>query len=491
MKKVILIALLTIFLAVSAFGAKEIGFEITPVDFNVEQSPVDNVISPGEQAAFNVKISNNLNSRDTYTIVPPRDLGWSVLTNPLTYYTTGVPVSAGSSAQLKLMIKSSEAITLGTYSIRIDFRSSTTEQILSRIFEITVIPKKAENVTVFLDVPQIVDPRIPLTINVNLQNNKVERIENVTVKIKSSYFEAEKRITLTPLGKQSLTFEQELASTTPPGKDSLLLAVAKGSKIITFEKKNYEIGQFSTFLKTDELIDKFLKPTTIINLENDGNIEKTENLVIPLGFFKDLITNVDYKSEVIRISGVRNKVMQLTLAPGEQITITITTNYRLPIYILLIIILTVTGYYMFRSPIIVTKKAQFVDVDTGGFHEAKILLNLKNRTPKELDNVVVIEQLPRVVDVVQEYVEGTLRPSRVGKKANKTFIEWKIPKVEAHEERLIIYRIKSKLDIVGSLDIEPTRMTFFFDNSKSSTSSNKLSIKTPELPEIEPSEKIT
>ena len=154
-------------------------------------------------------------------------------------------------------------------------------------------------------------------------------------------------------------------------------------------------------------------------------------------------------------------VWELVLDSNQKIEVSYTENYRalfaLGITILIILIL----YFIMRSPVIINKRAEVMEIEEGGISKIKITLNIQNRTKKSVENVRVIEKVPNIANLVKEEYLGTLKPTKVLTHDVKgSLLKWNIDILDGFEERMITYKIKSKLSILGSLKISPAVIKF-------------------------------
>ena len=96
-----------------------------------------------------------------------------------------------------------------------------------------------------------------------------------------------------------------------------------------------------------------------------------------------------------------------------------------------------------------------------GISEMKIIIHLKNRTSDVVNNIFISEKIPRLGELIKESYLGTLEPSKILIHEKRgTIVKWELPSLEPFEERIITYRIKSKLSIVGGIRLPPTRVKF-------------------------------
>ena len=70
-----------------------------------------------------------------------------------------------------------------------------------------------------------------------------------------------------------------------------------------------------------------------------------------------------------------------------------------------------------------------------------------------------------MTEIEEEFSVGTLKPTRIVRNSKKgTLIKWDFPTVEGYEERLITYKIHSKLGILGSFSLPSTVVRFEMPN---------------------------
>ena len=121
-------------------------------------------------------------------------------------------------------------------------------------------------------------------------------------------------------------------------------------------------------------------------------------------------------------------------------------------------------YYLLRSPVVIRKEAFTVGITDEGISEIKVLLHLKNRTERKFEKAVLIDRIPDIVVVSKEIAPGTLPPTSVYRHEKEgTIVKWELGIIEKREERIISYRIKSKLAIIGGVRL-PATLLKFYDN---------------------------
>jgi hypothetical protein len=152
-----------------------------------------------------------------------------------------------------------------------------------------------------------------------------------------------------------------------------------------------------------------------------------------------------------------------------------TTNYRILLYGIILLILIIVSYYLIRSPVIATKDCRIMGKKIDGISNLKVKLHIKNRSARTISNIKIIDKVPSLVDIVEENNLGSLRPTKILRHGNSGVIaRWDLEALEPYEERIITYKLKSKLKIFGSIELPQTLMKFDskFGGIRTSTSNS-------------------
>ena len=110
-----------------------------------------------------------------------------------------------------------------------------------------------------------------------------------------------------------------------------------------------------------------------------------------------------------------------------------------------------------------------------GISKIKVAIYLRNRTSKPVSDVVLIDKIPTIANLLVDDSVGIVKPQKViHGKSRKTLLKWNLGSLEPFEERILTYKIKSKLSIVGGLGLPPARVKFLMhdDKEKFSVSNN-------------------
>ncbi|MEM5772665.1 MAG: hypothetical protein QXL86_00330 [Candidatus Aenigmatarchaeota archaeon] len=207
-----------------------------------------------------------------------------------------------------------------------------------------------------------------------------------------------------------------------------------------------------------------LTQTVEITIKNEGNVP-VENFYlseqIPIFMKVFFFPRKEPEFEEIKDNRIVYSWLVPLLVPGSSYTITyeISTWNAVLIAVVLIIIIVYSFANIFN--ISLEKKHKFVGPITKD-KEITIMLEVKNRTRNEIRDVVVRDFVPGIATVVEKF--DTLRPT-LRKIANGTEIVWKIPSLAPGDERVLTYRIKPIVDVIGTLKL-PKAYLKFMDKKK-------------------------
>tara|TARA_Y100000310_G_C20504290_1_gene725620 strand:+ start:19 stop:684 length:666 start_codon:yes stop_codon:yes gene_type:complete len=195
-----------------------------------------------------------------------------------------------------------------------------------------------------------------------------------------------------------------------------------------------------------------MKTFTQLTATNDGNTINTQEIKYPVSIFSTLF--VSGEERVKSIDGQRYLVWERTLKPNESTTINFVTNYRVLFYVAVILVIFLIFYYAVKSPISVTKKATTTKSDEeGALSQIKITLEVRNRGTKPLKHVSITDLVPAIANVERMLELGTLKPKDIKHAKSGTRVSWELAELDGHEHRLITYKVKAKLNILGTFSL--------------------------------------
>jgi hypothetical protein len=221
----------------------------------------------------------------------------------------------------------------------------------------------------------------------------------------------------------------------------------------------------------------FLSVTTTIMIKNEGNVPTPTFYVtesIPTFAEKLFVPEIEPTSSKKSDNRIVYSWLVPSLQPGQQVTI----RYKFSLLavwlaILAIIAIVYLAYRLTFAPTIVKKHRHKGEITRD--KEILISLDVRNRTIREIKDVIVKDRVPSIAKVVDKF--DTLKPKIKVTDAG-TELYWKFDSLKPREERILTYRIKPVVDVMGALKL-PHAVIRYTDQKKEKkvVSSKSLIIK--------------
>jgi len=441
---------------------------------------IDSEIYSDETAAFDLEITNLNDEERDYIISFPDSVNWDARTDPRAGYITIVP--AGEKKKVKLLITPLRARP-GQHNVLVYIKSRHDGSKKTRTIVLDVYdandPRREYTPSIITSVimDKKIDPKDRVVIKVKLKNLIPRELKGVSLKIASqntNIISDSAIIDLKPSDEVNNVFFADLDQFQKPLTDTLKVSVSYFDKIYnrTFawesDPVKFEILSYSTIAMTESEDKSFLRKENKYHLTNLGNIDKEHVFRMEISAIEDLFTGFTPKgSAILREDGKRLRVWILKINPNETIDIKAVSNYRIVFYLVIIIIIVIVSYHILRSPILVKKTAVSLKKNQGGVSDIKIRVYVRNRSGKPYEDIRIIDKIPHIAEVGEEFHIGTIKPSEIIKRSRAaTIIKWNLSHLEPFEERLITYIVKSKLMIIGSLKIPSCVVRYKATNGK-------------------------
>ncbi len=422
---------------------------------NIEITPIKNLISPNDQALFQVKITNQLSEVQRYTLYSFAQ-GWTVDPTPLKDKI--VELRPGNSYTVTIQARPQDSFPPGIYHLSLTVESDHGE----RYEEALKVYLGAEqplgylpSVVAVVDMDEKINPQQPVSIKVFLENRNPLDLSNLKVSLESDIpeFMKEATIDLPPLEKKTVEFSITPSPYQQP-RDYYLFFVFehKGQTIKVLDHKIEILPLVPNFTISEVKDSVFLKVFTSLEVLNPGNVLNTQTIKYPVTFLDSLVTFGDVQTVVE--DGQRYLVWELSLNPGEKKTLDFVINYRLLLYLLIVAALLTVLYLYVQSPLVVKKSVHATKHDSdGALSEIKIVIEVRNKSSKPVKNLRVIDLVPGIANVQKNLDLGTLTPQEIKHTHQGTKVIWAISELEGHEHRIITYKITARLNILGPISL--------------------------------------
>ncbi len=440
-------------------------------DFDVEITPDVKAIKTNENAEFTLKLTHDSKDTESFAVYSP-DINWNIITDPYPYLTQG-------SHELKLIVNPLN-VPSGVYRIPVFIKATSTDDLLKRQVGIELTSSEPEYserlpaVKAKIDFPNKIDPRTPVKLVLNLENRNKRELSNVLIKVRSDLVNEDYKTSLAATEKKQLEFTISFQEKTRPRTDVLRTSVFLVEPEKTYrydvEEKPYSIDQYGDVSVKEEVDDGWFTDVKVVKFTNTGNSRLPASYSQELGFFKGLFTTLTPEPN-------NNDKWEFELDVNEEKAIKVYTSYVSLAVFIILVLLSVTAYYVFRSPVVLVKKTQVLKSTEGGINKLKVLLFLKNRSSQKIKNVRVLDVIPNLADFVEQKYEGTLNPVTIKNLEKGTLLKWQMELLEPGEERIIYYNVRNKLSVLEGLTLPVAVAKFTVaGNVERSTKSNVVDV---------------
>jgi hypothetical protein len=427
--------------------------------FDIEIVSIKDRIIVDEEAEFDVTIHNSGDTEEEYMIKKAGYPFWDMFTKPLISPITLI-VPPHSSKSLKFFVKPLYISSVDTFTLNVGIvKQSTNEE---KKVPITIGIKSTEPLIggyiptvlgIVSVTPEKIDPRDEFKIRIALNNQNVINYSNLTVKIEGNLVNDVLYVPLGPKEDKNIDIKKKLSDDLPPQKDSVVVTVLFDDRVIVNPTRTQ--FEFTDYF-TEEKIPKessFLKITKGLKVHSN-NKEYKGTIKIETSTFSNLFTSTTPKSEIVKQGDKKLLVFEVVLDENGYMEVYSLENYRPLVVIIIVAILTVILYFMFRSPLVVTKSTVSVGMSEGGVSGAKVVVRVKNRSKNRIDDIEATDYVPHIAHVEKDVSIGSMQPHAVLKHPKKgVMIRWKIEAIEPGDERVLSYKMKSRLAILGEFNL--------------------------------------
>ena len=437
-------------------------------DSTVSITPIKDQISPQEKGEYILRVQNTDNVIQKYSIYSLQTgQGWIVDPSPLSDKI--FELNPGQSKDVKLLVSPSQVFEPGIYSVQISLQSNLGDSYtrslkvyLAKDQPLVYLP----SLRVTIDMDEKIDPKNPLQIRLFVENRNALNLSDMQVRIQSDIPEFEKEVSLDlpPLESKTVEFAITPNEFQQPKEYKLFFVFEKdGQPVKVVEKKIEVIELLPPF--TQQVFQRavFLKYFHALTATNEGNVVNTQQVKYPVSLWQGLFAQQGGK--LVKEDGQRYLEWEVTLEPNQSTNINFIINYRIIIYVLLVLLIIAGFYFYVQTPVSVSKTAITAKSDgEGALSEIKVTLELRNKTKRPLSEVSVLDIVPAIANVEKSLQLGTLRPEEIKHLKSGTKVIWSLAEIEPFEHRLITYKIKAKLNILGTFSLP--RASIEYKNKK-------------------------
>jgi len=414
------------------------------------------ILYTGKSSSLEILVKNNQRQKDTfYFSVWPTY--WVSLDK---YWMALRPDEVGNiSLVLEPPIDAEEGMVVYTLTVRsVDYNISSSKEINFKIVRSTSVFLSEVKINKQIFRPGETVTIQPVITNLHRKDSAEVFITTKILKDNSIIKKFEDSLFISPGSMETLSNSFELDITKIAGEYEVDVVLKNElNKVLDEKTINFDIETIHKIDEEKSTTNSLLYSTVIIKITNNGNVVEsnfyvTESLpLISKNFFFPEIEPIQQEEKDNRIVYTWSIKK---LAPTENIIITYQLRFtNLVLVSCLLIIIVVWIVWLFYRPKL---RKGYMGLLAGG-KELTISLNLKNRQRKTIENIIVKDFVPPLAAVVKRF--DTLVPT-LKRTESGTELAWKIKELRPKEERVLTYKIKPSVDILGKLKLPKAHLVY-------------------------------
>ena len=279
-------------------------------------------------------------------------------------------------------------------------------------------------------------------------------------------------VSIDPAKTKTLSNNFDIKLTHKPGDYKIVVSVKDNLNKLLDEKNTiFKIEAISNRIIEEketkrDLFDSFVT----IKLTNNGNLPEPEfnfSVTLPLISKSFFYPKIEPNFQEEKNDRVIYKWLIRGLNPGETITIKYELRFtNIVIISCILIIVVIWVVWSSFQPKLMKKYMGILAKD----EEVTISLHVKNKGRRVLDNVTVKDFIPAIATVIKEF--DTITPT-IARKTTGTELTWQVKDIRPKEERVLTYKIRPVIEILGDLKLPKAHLLYETEKGKGRKSLSK------------------
>jgi len=438
----------------------------------IKQDAIKDKVLIGDQFIFSLGVQNPSNETDSFRFYSPLTFfEWIFRMDPSTLIIKG-----DQSKEVKLYIEPYDwdEVEPGNYAITLNLVSNNHSDINEELVFNVEILAYDQVVNSELVLPKKIDSAEQNLFRVKLKNNYDFSVENLTLELKSDYFDEYIQNINIDEHERVEEFVVDFGDKIKTGENDIhVILYHKGKVVIDrVEKINIDASGDVSEIGSPERGFLYYKET--IEKINNKNAVSYESFTKRVSLFQKMFVTVSEEPTTIT-KETGNYIYQwdFSLEPGAGKVVVIETDYRAFFYGLLIVIILAWIIYLYlKKDLELTKKITNVQHSGDNISTIGVMLLLKNKSLKRVKNVKLMDGMSNVIEVPTKF--GSVQPSRVIKLEKGSKMMWDFPVIEAGAEIVISYQVKVRAKVIGKIMIPSAIAKYMKAGRRMLVRSNKV-----------------
>ncbi|MFB6175418.1 MAG: hypothetical protein ABEJ87_05635 [Candidatus Nanohalobium sp.] len=256
----------------------------------------------------------------------------------------------------------------------------------------------------------------------------------------------EKSSPILPGGTRELEFTLPVKKGEKPGIYGLNASLQLGGSEVRRETRNFSVGKVTDINVKENTQDNILTYRGSISVRNEGNAKENYTVNRTVASYLAPITGFSKSPDSADKNGPQQVYYWKTsLEPGEEFTLTRTTNYWMPGIALIGIIVALAALKKLSNTVEIRKT---VEDDPEGL---KVSIEIENISDRTLTHATVEDFIPDIAEVDKDFEMGapTVRRTNDGTK-----LVWGLEDLEPGDQRILQYVIRPKVEVEGGAELQ-------------------------------------
>lgn len=403
----------------------------------------------GVNAKFVLHIYNDeLNDREF--LIRSSDLNWDLVERE-----KHVMAGGKETKDVEVEFKPLSDLKPGNYGINLVVSSGEDKFVLYLPVKLL---SKDEILDVSLSVAEIIDVGKENTIKFIISNLYNFNLGEVKFLVRSEILSAERTFDLGPNGKKEINLVLPLNKDIQFGKHPVSVKVLAGENLLLNKVFDLNVGQHSDLKEANNFEKSFFIYKEVIILTNEGNAVEEVVYSKKLSLLQRLFTSFSPKPNLIsKVDGSYVASWVLDLDRSESMEIKVTTNYRMPLIILVAVVLGVLiAHHFLKRSVRIDKKAIAIK-SAKGVMKLRVTINLKNTSRNIARGLRVVDRVPNIIS--KPSVFG-VKPAKISEGGKGVNLVWDLGELSPDAVRVLSYVVEARTDVNGKLVLPATVLRY-------------------------------
>jgi hypothetical protein len=443
-------------------------------DFDVEYHAIKDKALVGDEFVFSVTVDNPRDEVDSFRFYSPLTFfEWVFVMEPNTLF---IEPDASKTVELSFEPYDVDELEPGNYAITLNLVSNNYSDTFEELVFNVEILSHNQVIDSELELPNTIDTAGDNIFRVRLNNNYDFYVENLSVGLKSEYFD--ERFDEITLDDEEIEkeFLVNFGDVVEVGETDIHVLVYSNDKLVVDRVETISISASGDVKEVGTPEKGFLFFKETVEKINDQNAVSFETVTKKLSAFQKLFTSVNEEpTSIVKEGNFYIYTWEFSLEPSEGKIILIETDYRVFVYSFLALILVIwLAYLYFKKDLSLSKRILSIQHSKENISTISVLLVLRNKTLGKVKNVKLMDGMVNVIEKPSNF--GSVQPLRVMKGEKGTKMLWEIPIVDPGAEIAISYTVKVKAKVIGNLPVPSAIAKYIKSKRRRLVKSNKITM---------------